>query len=80
MIARKEDLIAALQAIEGNPVIVIEKDGGEYWGTFYEFPQVEVEQVHPSHPQVLVGHHGDTSGKTKFVPLEDDQNRYLVLK
>lgn len=81
MLIRKEQLIAMLQAIDGNPLVLIEKDGGEYWGMYHDTPEVVVEQV-PCETQetVFVGHNGDTTGASKFVPLEDAERRYIVLK
>jgi hypothetical protein len=87
MLIRKNDLIAMLQAIEGNPLVVIEKDGGPYWGTYHVPPNIEIEKVYalgkPAdnvEPVLFVGHPGDTTGDSKFVGVEDDENRYLVLK
>jgi hypothetical protein len=78
-VIRKDDLIAMLQAIEGNPVIVMEKDGGEYWGTYLEAPELTEARLHQvCDNQLFIGHQGDTSGRSKYVTLDD--SRYVVIK
>ena len=76
---RKEELIARLQALEGNPYVVLNQDGGEHWGNYVDNLDIAIEKVVPIEGEAVrplqIGHPG---GKCDYVNVEEDM-AYIVL-
>ena len=57
----KKDLIAALDALGDDDLVLIKCDGGQYWGHYLEVPWVMVVTVtHGVIDGQLIGHPGGT--------------------
>jgi len=70
----RDQLIQLLcENLEADDEIVVEKDGGEYWGSYLEEPRLEVQTARPYLP--TVGHPG-APGKVREV----ESKKVLVLK
>jgi hypothetical protein len=51
---------AELAALSDDDEVLIECDGGDYWGEYYAHPKIVIEPGHLPEIGVPIGHPGDT--------------------
>lgn len=79
-VIRKDDLIAMLQALPGNPVMVVNNDGGEYWGYYFTSPELVVKTAHPEYNHISIGHPKPSAGEIAPDVNLDETRTYVIIK